>query len=132
MKDVIAGVMIFLRGAEAAGWRPVFLGPAVSVEHLTAGPRIQARRKELVTEAKVTLKAICPLDSLKESNPLTDPTVMARAVTRGILYAPQLRNNPFGCGQAISRVVNGAFVAIDSPGHPLLEAKRLALLIDMT
>ena len=30
----VAGVMNFLRLAEAAGWRTVFLGPAVSIEQL--------------------------------------------------------------------------------------------------
>jgi len=35
----VAGVMSFLRLAEAAGWRTVFLGPAVSVEDLLAAAR---------------------------------------------------------------------------------------------
>src|SRR5512139_3868189 len=30
----VAGVMNFLRLAEAAGWRTVFLGPAVSIEQM--------------------------------------------------------------------------------------------------
>lgn len=37
----VAGVMNFLRIAEAAGWRTVFLGPAVSIEHF-----LQAARQE--------------------------------------------------------------------------------------
>jgi methylmalonyl-CoA mutase cobalamin-binding subunit len=37
----VAGVMNFLRLAEAAGWRTVFLGPAVSVEQV-----LQAARQE--------------------------------------------------------------------------------------
>src|SRR5215207_4591884 len=35
----VAGVMNFLRLAEAAGWRTVFLGPAVPVEELVAAAR---------------------------------------------------------------------------------------------
>ena len=31
-------------------------------------------------------------------DPLTDPATLARAVTLGILDAPQLRNNPFAHG----------------------------------
>ena len=38
----VAGVMRFLRLAEAAGWRTVFLGPAVSVDEMLAA----ARREE--------------------------------------------------------------------------------------
>jgi methylmalonyl-CoA mutase cobalamin-binding subunit len=37
----VAGVLNFLRLAESAGWRTVFLGPAVTVEHV-----IQTARKE--------------------------------------------------------------------------------------
>ena len=37
----VAGVMNFLRLAEAAGWRTVFLGPAVSVEEV-----LEAARRE--------------------------------------------------------------------------------------
>ncbi len=37
----VAGVLNFLRLAEAAGWRTVFLGPAVSVEEL-----LEAARRE--------------------------------------------------------------------------------------
>jgi methanogenic corrinoid protein MtbC1 len=35
----VAGVSNFLRLAEAAGWRTVFLGPAVSIEELLAASR---------------------------------------------------------------------------------------------
>lgn len=37
----IAGVMNFLRLAEAAGWRTVFLGPAVSVEKMLEAVRVE-------------------------------------------------------------------------------------------
>jgi methylmalonyl-CoA mutase cobalamin-binding subunit len=99
---------------------------------MTADPRIQARREELVAEAKVTLQAICTLARPGEGDPLIDPTVLARAVTSGILDAPQLRNNPFGRGQVVTRVLNGACVAVDSSGCPLPEAKRLVLVGEMT
>ena len=42
----VAGVMNFLRLAEAAGWQTVFLGPAVSVEQVLAAAR--ASRRDLV------------------------------------------------------------------------------------
>ena len=37
----VAGVMSFLRLAEAAGWRTVFLGPAVSVGKMLAAARCE-------------------------------------------------------------------------------------------
>ncbi|TLN09060.1 cobalamin B12-binding domain-containing protein, partial [bacterium] len=42
----VAGVMNFLRLAEAAGWRTVFLGPAVPVDAVIAAAR--AEKAELV------------------------------------------------------------------------------------
>ena len=99
---------------------------------MIADPRIQIRRAELVAEAKVTLQAICTPGRLKEGNPLTDPAVLTQAVTGGILDAPQLRNNPYGRGQVVTRVLNGASEAVDQSGHPLPEAKRLASILEMT
>ena len=37
----VAGVMNFLRLAEAAGWRTVFLGPAVSIEVFLEAARLE-------------------------------------------------------------------------------------------
>jgi hypothetical protein len=99
---------------------------------MTADSLVQARRAELVAEAQVTLKAIAGLESsLKPKqmlDPFTDPAVLTQAVTRGILDAPQLRNNPFGRGQIITRIINGQCQAVDSTGHPLSEDGRLANL----
>ena len=65
---------------------------------MTADPQVQERRQELVSEAQVTLGAICQLSPPGVSDPLTDPGTLARAVTSGIMDAPQLRSNPYGLG----------------------------------
>ena len=96
---------------------------------MTADPGIQARRAELATEARVTLQAIRELAGQAEADPLTDPKVLAQAVTSGVLDAPQLRNNPFGRGQVDTRIHSGACVAVDSTGHPLPEGRRLAPIL---
>ena len=44
----VAGVMNFLRLAEANGWRTVFLGPAVSVEELISAEIGRASCRERV------------------------------------------------------------------------------------
>ena len=92
---------------------------------MTADPAVQARREELVAEAQVTLDAIRGLARPGVTDPLTDPATLARAVTSGILDAPQLRNNPFGQGKVISRIVNGACVAANPDGRPISEKQRL-------
>jgi hypothetical protein len=47
----VAGVVNFLRMAENAGWRTVFLGPAVSIEGAAPGSR---QRKCLLSRASLT------------------------------------------------------------------------------
>ncbi len=102
---------------------------------MTAGAAVQARKEELVREAKVTLEAICALakPSVTEpgaADPLTDPTTLARAVTSGVLDAPHLRNNPFARGQIVTRIdARGACVAVDpATGRSLSEEERLGRL----
>lgn len=60
---------------------------------------------------------------------LTDPAVLTRAVTSGLLDAPQLRNNKFGCGKIRTSIINGACVTFDAEGNALTEVKRLSVLV---
>jgi methylmalonyl-CoA mutase cobalamin-binding subunit len=92
---------------------------------MSADPRVQRRRQELVREAQVTLQVIRSLAPPGVSDPLTDPANLCRAVTSGILDAPQLRNNPFGLGRVRTRILNGQCQAVDEHGRPLSEHKRL-------
>ena len=59
------------------------------------------------------------------TDPLTDPDTLARAVTQGILDAPQLGNNPFGRGQVKTRIIKGACKTVSAEGIPIKEADRL-------
>ena len=96
---------------------------------LTADPRVQARADELVEQAQLCLRAIQSLGADPSSDALTDPALLARAVTSGILDAPQLRNNPFGRGLVQTRILNGACVAVNPDGTPLSEAERLSQVL---
>jgi hypothetical protein len=98
---------------------------------LCADPMVQRRRKELVREAQLTLEAIAALAPSGVCDPFTDAETLARAVTRGILDAPQLRNNPYGRGQVRTRIVNGACLAIDGGGKPLSEVRRIRQLMNV-
>jgi hypothetical protein len=95
---------------------------------MTADHAVTRRRKELAKEAKVLLDAIASLAGPGAVDPFTDPATLTRAVTSGLLDAPQLRNNRFGCGKIHTRIVNGACVAIDSKGNPVRERRRLSKL----
>jgi hypothetical protein len=92
---------------------------------MTVDPRIQARCAELVAEAQVTLQAIRSLAGPGVIDPLTDPATLAKAVTSGILDAPQLKNNRFGRGKICTRILDGACVAVDASGQPITEEQRL-------
>jgi len=61
-------------------------------------------------------------------DPWSDAATLAKAVTAGILDAPQLKNNPFARGQIRTRTIDGKCVAVDSNGHPMMESDRLASL----
>lgn len=95
---------------------------------MTADPYVMERARHLAAEAQATLNAISSLASPGSVDPLSDPAILAQAVTRGILDAPQLQNNPFGKGKINTRILNGGCVAVDSHGRLLSEADRLANL----
>jgi hypothetical protein len=97
---------------------------------MTNDPLVQKRKSELIDEAKVTLAAIRCLAAADVGEPLCDPATLTRAVTQGVLDAPQLRNNPFARGAAVTQIdPRGACVAIDpASGRPLGEAERIERL----
>ena len=92
---------------------------------MTTDPAIQIRKEELVAEAAVTLEAMRSLAAPGVPDPWTDAATLAKAVTSGLLDAPQLKNNPFGKGLVRTQIVNGKSVAVNSDGRPLSESDRL-------
>jgi len=97
---------------------------------MSVDPQVQARKRELLAEAGVTLAAIRALGQSKAPDPLTDPATLAAAVTSGILDAPHLRNNRYALGQIVTAIdKRGACVAVDpKTREPLDESERLARL----
>jgi len=91
----------------------------------TADPYVQERCDELVSEAQVTLEKIAGLATPGVADPLVDPVTLARAVSSGIMDAPQLRNNPFGLGRVRTRTIAGKCLAVDMSGTPISERERL-------
>jgi methylmalonyl-CoA mutase cobalamin-binding subunit len=93
---------------------------------MTADPLVQRRKEELRREAQVTLEAIRQLAKSDVKDPWTDPETLARAVKTGILDAPHLKGHPLAKGEIVSRIVDGACVAIDPQGQkPVSEAEWL-------
>ena len=95
---------------------------------MTADPVITKRRKQLVKEATLLLEAITALAGPEVDDPFTDAATLTRAVTCGLMDAPQLRNNKFGCGAIRTSIMNGANVTVDAKGKIIKESKRLGFL----
>jgi methylmalonyl-CoA mutase cobalamin-binding subunit len=89
-------------------------------------PVVQQRAQHLVEECQLTLQAISSVAGQSVADPLADPATLARAVTLGILDAPQLQNNPHGLGQIVTRIQQGGCDATGSDGKPVSEANRLS------
>jgi hypothetical protein len=87
---------------------------------------VQERKSTLIREAQITLDAIRQQAAGGVADPLVDPPTLARAVTSGILDAPQLQNNPFARGHIRTRLVGGACQAVDPAGRLISEEERLA------
>jgi hypothetical protein len=96
---------------------------------MTADRDVTKRRKQLVKEATLLLEAIASLARPEVADPFTDPATLARAVTCGLMDAPQLRNNKFGRGEVRTVIVNGANLVVDAKGRVITERKRLSKLI---
>jgi methylmalonyl-CoA mutase cobalamin-binding subunit len=95
---------------------------------MISDPAVQRRKEELLAAARITLEAIRGLARAGTADPWTDAAALAKAVTSGILDAPQLLNNPFARGQVRTHIVNGQCVAVDANGRPLSESERLTKL----
>lgn len=90
--------------------------------------KIKTRINWLVHEAAITIGAIHSLAVNSKTDALINPAVLAKAVTCGILDAPQLQNNRFALGTTITRIVEGACVTTSQAGKPISEQYRIASL----
>jgi methylmalonyl-CoA mutase cobalamin-binding subunit len=98
---------------------------AMGAPDMTADPAITLRRTELAAEVNILLNAIQAYSGPETEDPFTDPSTLARAVTSGILDAPQLVNNQFGRGQLQTRIVRGACLPVNKFGDPITETQRI-------
>ncbi len=92
---------------------------------MTHDPVVQRRRDQLVEEAMVIVEAIRQMGQGKAEDPLSDPDVLATAVEIGLLDAPQLKGNPYACGEVRTRIMDGANYAVDEDGNILKEKERV-------
>jgi hypothetical protein len=120
-QDIIDGCHV-VRGAIALALQ--------GLPNMAEDVRVQARKEELVREAKLLLATIQSLAPAGEADPLTHAPTLARAVHVGLMDAPHLMGNKEGLGQVAVRFDDGACRAFDrQTGMVLTEAERQAGLL---
>lgn len=94
--------------------------------------KVQHRKQELMTEAKVLLDALKKFGSDRSDDPWRDAHFLSFAIQKGLLDAPHFRGNPQLCGQITTQLIDGAWYAVDpETGQPLSEEKRTKKIIDL-
>jgi methylmalonyl-CoA mutase cobalamin-binding subunit len=104
-------------------------GSAGGIPNMVFDPNIMRRKNELIAEAAQTLDAIRYLAPASSRDPLTDVETLAQAVARGVLDAPQLKNNPFARGEIRTSIIDGACQVINANGEVLSETQRMKKLL---
>lgn len=97
---------------------------------MLSDPKIKARIKWLVNEANLSIQAIRKLHVSNSGDPLINPETLAKAVTSGVLDAPQLKNNLFARGKVNTRIVRGACLSVNASGKPVSEKYRIDAILE--
>jgi len=94
----------------------------------TLDPTVQARKNQLVSEARVLLEGIRRLGT-DRADPWADAEVLTRAIRSGLLDAPHFRGNPHLHGGIVTACIQGGWEAIDPElRQPIGERERLRRL----
>ncbi|NLE34061.1 MAG: cobalamin B12-binding domain-containing protein [Bacteroidales bacterium] len=93
---------------------------------LTAGETVQERKKELISEAGMILKALHDAGTGRSEDPWSDPALIAEAVRSGLFDTPHFTTNEHLCGKIVTRLINGAWHAVDPlSGEKMTEEQRI-------
>lgn len=98
---------------------------------MSASSRVLSRKDELIAEAWVLLDTIRSLGN-SETDPFTNPSVLAHAIKLGVIDAPHLKGNSQACGKLETRMIGGAVHAVDRMMKTRMsETRRLVALLGM-
>ncbi len=91
----------------------------IDFPNLALDPRVIERKEYLKKEAKKAFNIISNIYNNQNSDPLTDPKILADIVQKGILDAPHLRGNSEALGRVKTMCIDGGFDIIDSDGKQI-------------
>lgn len=98
---------------------------------MKSDPGVQKRKEDLIGEARVLLGAFSELGKGESEDPWTDAAVLARAIKEGLLDTPHFKGNPHLCGKISTRLIDGAWHAVDGEtGKILHEAERTRAVLE--
>ena len=80
---------------------------------LTIDPLVQKRKKELIKESGLVLKALKALRENKKKDAYVDSFSLASAVRIGLFDAPHLKGNTYAKGNINTQILNGRCVVYD-------------------
>jgi len=93
---------------------------------LTDNDKVKNRKIELMSEAKILLDEIYKRGRIISDDPWSDPGVISDAVTTGLLDTPHFQGNAHLCGKITTRLIGGAWYAIDrESGEKIPESERI-------
>lgn len=93
---------------------------------LTRNSAVISRKDELKSEAVTLLSELEKRGSPVSDDPWSDPQVISDAIRTGLLDTPHFQGNPHLCGKIITRLIDGAWYAINpDTGEKLSELARI-------
>ena len=96
---------------------------------LTDNTKVRNRKNELKSEAQLILEEIAGRDASGNSDPWTNPDLISDAIKGGLLDTPHFNGNPHLCGNITTRLIDGAWYAIDrETGEKISESERIVKL----
>jgi methylmalonyl-CoA mutase cobalamin-binding subunit len=96
---------------------------------LTDNKRVQERKNELKSEARIILDELGRRGASVSDDPWSDPVIISDAIRDGLLDTPHFQGNPNLCGQITTRLIDGAWYAIDrETGNKITESERIVKL----
>jgi methylmalonyl-CoA mutase cobalamin-binding subunit len=99
---------------------------------MTGDPAVIQRKESLISGAHELLDGIREFGAAVSDDPWSDPRVLAEAIKIGLLDAPHFRGNSHLCGAITTRLIDGAWYAIDEKtGEATPEKARVQHILSL-
>lgn len=101
----------------------------LGVSDVSNNLKIQERKKEIIKEVEALINAIKSISIDNKKDVLTDPEILTKAVTTGLLDAAHLKGNKCAKGKINTKIISGACYSVDEYENILKEKERIEKII---